>query len=231
MTAPTFRYGQVLWALWHLVRQPGAPATVPAVFKARLVRLLATDRKRKKKPGAKEYAFLDQGPVGKGGEVAYSLENAFCLAFGLALMDLGLNQMEVVDYIQGHKVELVKAYRLARDEAAIDWNANSSRKASTGTGQASSAASIPSRYVFVRIAKLSEAHGRKPKRNELGVTWDVDHASHSELAACMPKDYSLALNPSTTRPLSSALLIEIGRLANLTEGLLRDAPFRRRGRP
>lgn len=96
----TYGRGQVEWALWRaFVRSGNRHAEVPKNFLARIKRLLEIDREldlsdRELRPDT-EFAFVAP-PVKRGGDVAFSPFDTFCLAVALDLMDGGYKQSEVV---------------------------------------------------------------------------------------------------------------------------------------
>ncbi len=92
MSNPTFKRGQVEWALWRAFTLHRAHAdTPPQIFKTRIKRLLDLDREE----GADRHAFV--APVnGSGVEAAFAPFDAFCLGVALDLLDVGFKQGEIV---------------------------------------------------------------------------------------------------------------------------------------
>jgi hypothetical protein len=99
---PTFKRGQVEWALWRAFTLYRTHAdTPPPIFKTRIKRLLDLDRE----DGADRYAFV--APVdGSGVESAYAPFDAFCLGLALDLLDVGFKQGEIVLVMRHLRPEL-----------------------------------------------------------------------------------------------------------------------------
>lgn len=101
MSNITYGRGQVERALWRTFTRgrSGYSETPPKVFLTRVKRLLDIDRdldlSDREEPPNDNFAFV--APPGKrGGEVAFSPFEAFCLAVALDVLDAGFKQSEVV---------------------------------------------------------------------------------------------------------------------------------------
>jgi hypothetical protein len=109
----TFKRNQVETALWQVFsRNTRAATPASSTFLTRIKRLLDVDRKFKENsvPDAPDAAaFVDEQP-GKGTHSTFSGFNAFCLAIGLDLMDLGFNQRDVVFLLKFIRPDLEKQY-------------------------------------------------------------------------------------------------------------------------
>ena len=108
-TPPTYRRGQIDWALWRqfTAERVTGPKETPRVFSTRIKRLLDIDRTMVPvDPAASRYAFLEGEPPGKGTEVAFTPFDVYCLAVGLDMLDAGLKQSEVVFVLKHIRPEL-----------------------------------------------------------------------------------------------------------------------------
>jgi hypothetical protein len=78
------------------------------VFRTRIKRLLELDRVNQK--SGERFAFVEQPPGGRGVDVAFTAFDAFCLGFGLDLLDTGFKQSEVVFLIRHIRQHLLEQY-------------------------------------------------------------------------------------------------------------------------
>ena len=91
----THSRGELEIALWQSFTQGDRGPKVDRTFKGRIQKLLDLDRAGGF--GApSEFAFHAAAPPGRGQEVHFTLLDAFCLAIGLDLLDVGFKQSEVV---------------------------------------------------------------------------------------------------------------------------------------
>ncbi|MEQ8694542.1 MAG: hypothetical protein RIC85_04375 [Gammaproteobacteria bacterium] len=91
----THSRGELEIALWQTFTQGDRGPKVDRTFKGRIQKLLDLDRAGGF--GApSEFAFHAAAPPGRGQEVHFTLLDAFCLAIGLDLLDVGFKQSEVV---------------------------------------------------------------------------------------------------------------------------------------
>jgi len=111
MSNITYGRGQVEQALWRTFTRgrSGYSETPPKVFLTRVKRLLDIDRDldlsdREVQP-TDDFAFVAP-PEKRGGEVAFSPFDAFCLAVALDLLDAGFKQSEVVYLMRFLRAEL-----------------------------------------------------------------------------------------------------------------------------
>jgi hypothetical protein len=113
----SYRRGQVEWALWRWFADVQDDDLPPKPFLTRIKRLLEIDRSDNVPRGAEtvpvvRFAFINQ-PANKGTDVEFSAFNAFCLAFGLDMLDAGFNQSEVVFVLRYLRNELEQEYERA----------------------------------------------------------------------------------------------------------------------
>lgn len=120
----TFKRGQVEWALWEYFAGGRIKrASSPKIFATRIKRLLELDRSMKKFPAEKpprhRFAFHDAEPDGRGIDASYSHFNAFCLAIGLDLLDVGFKQSEVVFLLKYVRADLERQFEWIRRNPVI----------------------------------------------------------------------------------------------------------------
>ncbi len=116
MAHPSYRRGQVEWALSQLARQKrGSEGKAEeALRNTRIKRLLDADREvvlpAHAVALASPYAFGEAAPVGTGGETCFSAFDIYCLWIGLRLLGLGFKQGEVAAALRLVRPHLKKAY-------------------------------------------------------------------------------------------------------------------------
>jgi hypothetical protein len=108
-----FQRGQVDEALWALFRPDQSSA--PALFLGRIRKLIDIDRKTDVLAGASTahaapHAFHSRPPRGQGYEAEFSPFDAFCLAIGLDLLDLGFKQSEIVFLLRHIRSDLERKF-------------------------------------------------------------------------------------------------------------------------
>ncbi len=115
----TYKRGQVEWALWRFVsRHHGQSKDPPKVFRTRIKRLLELDRVGQK--SGEQFAFAGHPPEGQGVDVAFTAFDAFCLGFGLDLLDTGFKQSEVVFLIRHIRQDLCQEYKRTMSDPTPD---------------------------------------------------------------------------------------------------------------
>lgn len=122
MTNETYGRGQVELALWSnfVGKKQSRAKDIPKIFKGRIKHLIDIDKGKVKGKGKSidfskfevppeaKYAFAP--PAGENAEVAYSGCDAFSLAVGLDLLNIGFKQTEVVILMRYLRPELDKCY-------------------------------------------------------------------------------------------------------------------------
>jgi hypothetical protein len=108
-----FKRDQVELAITKVVRS-GLTRRSAEEIKADLKRLLDVDRNPKTKRhewAADQYAFFDEPPPGRGGQIAYGAHNAFCLLIGWHLLATGMPQSAVVHLLRLVRNDLESEFR------------------------------------------------------------------------------------------------------------------------
>lgn len=118
----TYTLGQVEWALWRwMTESESTRGKLPSIFRTRIRRLLELDRMRRRErdevPAAR-FAFHDAPPHGSGVEVRYTTFNAFCIALGLELLDIGFKQAEIVYLLRHLRAGLLEKFEQTHHEPA-----------------------------------------------------------------------------------------------------------------
>jgi hypothetical protein len=235
---PTFKRGQVEWAIWRLFTLLKAtPPDPPPVFLTRIKRLLEADRQHKV-PAGQDYepparfAFSSEESEGQGIDAAFTPFDAFCLALALDLVDFGFKPSEIVFLLRYLRPELEDQFDAIIREPPPPLRQRQSAKARPNLP---SYTSKGTRYADGRVfwviqkVELKEIYSPVTRRNP---------------KASPP----LFLNPRFCRGLEAlsaelgemnheqvgyrkALVLEIAYLAKELTGLLSVAPLTRRGRP
>lgn len=113
-----FRRNQIEWALWRVFHKLGQNAPEPpAQFTTRIKRLLDLDRhlevpKGVDDPNFARYAYIETPPQGKGLDTQFLAADGFCLAIGLDLLDIGLNQRDAVFLGRGVRHRLLTTFKM-----------------------------------------------------------------------------------------------------------------------
>lgn len=124
MTDETYGRGQVELALWSnfVGKQKSSAKDIPKIFKARIKHLIDIDKGKIKEKGKgksidfskfevpPEAKYVFAPPAGENAEVAYSGCDAFSLAVGLDLLNIGFKQTEVVITMRYLRPELDRRY-------------------------------------------------------------------------------------------------------------------------
>jgi hypothetical protein len=110
--------------LWRWFADPQGDVPPPKPFLTRIKRLLEIDRSDNVPRGAEtvpapRFALIDQAPANKGSDIEFSAFNAFCLAFGLDMLDAGFNQSEVVFALRNIRTDLKREYDRALERPPI----------------------------------------------------------------------------------------------------------------
>lgn len=100
-----YKRNQVEWAIWQVIVTNGnSGGKPPQAFRTRIKRLLDIDRSAPEdRPG---FAFSNGPAGGQGVDVPFTAFDAFCLALGLELLDMGFKQAEVVFLLQHIRTQL-----------------------------------------------------------------------------------------------------------------------------
>ena len=121
-----FRRNQIEWALWRVFHKLGQNAPEPpAQFTTRIKRLLDLDRRLDIPKGADDpdfarYAYFETPPRGKGLDTQFLAADGFCLAIGLDLLDLGLNQGDAIFLGRGVRHRLTRIFKMIIEGPARD---------------------------------------------------------------------------------------------------------------
>ncbi len=218
MSNITYRRGQAEWALWQLARsgRPGARASIPPEFLARIKKLLDLDRGHARKElAAKEQAFADAGRERASRDAEFESFDVFCLAVALDLVDAGFLQTEAIElvrtcrsqlhdefeWIVEHYPPVTRARRLAKDHPDLPfYEENGACIADTSV------------YMITRKIALTETLVKKSPSAAIV----APHFADGRAALAQ----TLSLSPLAR----SALVIEIAGTAKLIEGFLARAP-------
>lgn len=203
-----FQRSQVEQALWAWFS--GAASDAPAVFLGRIKKLLDLDFARTVLAGVTgivtaRHAFHDHKPRGKGSETQYSPFDAFCLAIGLELLDLGFKQAEVVFLLRHIRGDLVRQFaNILRNPPAGRMQQESDNRMFMSVGK-------------VELVERTASPGSKPlilkpqfARGLEAANGLIDHLGYSD---------------------RKTILIEIGNTAVLICNELSKSPAARKGRP
>jgi hypothetical protein len=109
---PTFKRGQVEWAIWaSYTQQRGAAEDPPPAFHTRLKRLLEADRDRESPPeGEESYAFASAEVEGTGTDAAFRAYDAFSLALALELLGAGFKPSEIISLLRKARPSLERRF-------------------------------------------------------------------------------------------------------------------------
>ena len=114
----THSRGELEIALWQTFTQGDRGPKVDRTFKGRIQKLLDLDRAGGF--GApSEFAFHAAAPPGRGQEVHFTLLDAFCLAIGLDLLDVGFKQSEVVFLLRHLRKDLADKLLAIRSDPPV----------------------------------------------------------------------------------------------------------------
>jgi len=111
-----YKRGQVEEALWRYFSLYGPKASAPPqIFLTRIKRLLEVDWRRETAHESEiphpRFAFRDGPGEGKGTDMSYTIFNAWCLALGLELLDVGFKQSEIVFLLRHLRGNLEREFR------------------------------------------------------------------------------------------------------------------------
>jgi hypothetical protein len=208
----TFSLGQLEWALWRWMTQAeSSRARLSSIFRTRIRRLLELDRARRRErdetPAAR-FAFHDAPPHGSGVEVRYTAFNAFCIALGLELLDLGFKQAEIVYLLRHLRARLLDTFeKLQREPLPIGQVSNPD----------------PRVYVVLTRIELTEIVPGRVKPRKLPYI--------EEPRFCLGiEKLRDELDQGTPEHYRKAVVLELAHTAAAVEENLKQAPQFRRGR-
>lgn len=231
MDTPTYKRGQIEWALWRAIMlgrwSGGEP---PAIFKTRIKRLLDLDRELPIDGEVSAHAFLSDEGGGSGFETQYAPFDVFCLGVALDLLDIGFKQGEIVLVMRHLRTELAR------------WFPRALARPSLINRQNNLAKSYPDLPVIARADRAPLADARIfLLLNRVELTEVLSGASPSGKSQ-MP----VVLAPAICTGLSgledelhklmplhrrTIIVIEIAAIAQAVAGFLTKAPHIARGRP
>jgi hypothetical protein len=228
----SYRRGQVEWALWRWFADPQGEEPPPKPFLTRIKRLLEIDRSDNVPRGAEtvpvvRFAFIDQAPANKGSDVGFSAFNAFCLAFGLDMLDAGFNQSEVVFVLRYIRNDLDREYKRALERPPLPRTFRLAEEMPDVPSFHEKGVTYADPRIFMVLQKV-ELVERFP-------TWKAKGANQAPLI----------LKPIFKRGIETlrnelhelgynnrrALVFEIAHTAVIVTDLLKKAPEIKRGRP
>ena len=231
-TPPTYRRGQVDWALWRqfTAERVAASKEAPRVFSTRIKRLLDIDRTMEPvDPAASRFAFKEGEPPGKGTEVAFTAFDVFCLAVGLDMLDAGFKQSDVVFVLKHIRTQLEHRHahilsQPCRPDRAFSLAENYTKMPSFLDDQGTAIADwrvflILKRVEFVETLHVPKDQPIPPKTPLFMEPVFVDGI-----------DGLAAYLNDQMWPFRKAYIAEIVKPASLTTGFLKWAPEIHRGR-
>lgn len=245
----TFKRNQVEWALWRVFCKLGQRAPQPPTqFTTRVKRLLDLDRDLEVPHGVDDpafarYAYSDAPPPGKGSDAEFLAGDAFCLAVGLDLLDLGLNQQDVLFLGRGVREVLLQAFEIIlkgppRDmRGALNPNdfptlptyrpeRRARRRASSVEGETVRTAIVdPAVYLLIRRVELKTTlpdHTQAALRSDLPVFLGPIVCQGSEALGRQLAELRLQER--------KAIVLEVGYSASALCRWLSQAPVSTRGR-
>jgi hypothetical protein len=111
----SFKRNQLEWAIWHVIDRgkmttPEPPKQIVHLLK----RLIDVDRQMGVKAHAPEiwqqhFAFIEGKSAGPGGENAYGLVDAVALWIGAQLLEAGLPQKDIIQFLRTLRGQLQRA--------------------------------------------------------------------------------------------------------------------------
>lgn len=224
--------GELEWALWRtFARASFNKSDLPKVFRARIKRLLEIDRAldlsgAEVAPEA-DYAFAPL-PSAEGGEVAYTAVDAFCLAIGLDLLDVGFQQAEIVFLMRYLRPKLQKRFPgLLKPPSLLSRKRYFAKDFPDFPTYDKGSHKWADRRVFVILKKVElkeiiPAHLRERHRGPV-ILEPIFCAGVTELGAQLHKTM-----PYHRRALT---VLELAATAQAVQSFLKKAPDIRRGRP
>lgn len=229
MDTPTYKRGQIEWALWRAAligRWSGGEP--PAIFKTRIKRLLDLDRELAVDGGAATHAFLSDEAGGSGVETQYAPFDAFCLAVALDLLDIGFKQAEIVLVMRHLRNVLARWFQRARANPSLINRQNHLAKSYPDLPSIERAGRQPLAdariFLLLNRVELTEVLSVKSDKSKSPVVLAPVVCSgiaglHDELNKLMP------LHRRTM------IVVEIAAIAQAVAGFLTIAPVVARGRP
>ena len=111
----SFKRNQLTWAIWHTIDRGRMTTQEPPKKVLHLIRrLIDLDRQigidaRSRDVWRTKHAFIDGPTAGLGGENAYTVVDAVALWIGIELLDAGLPQKEVTQFLRQLRNQLQRA--------------------------------------------------------------------------------------------------------------------------
>jgi hypothetical protein len=231
MRQPTYRRGQVEWALWKFSTLDRPRGDEPlSAFRARVKHLLQLDRSGRNlghpaDPPPVEYALSSIEPGGTGVDALFTAFDAFCLAVAVDLLRAGFKQSEVALLMMHLRPRLEAPFaRILTSPPAFK-----SRLGKSLSPEGAQRRQRGDRRVFLVIERVefSEAF---PVFAELGSKRSKE-AMLREPTICHGIDALCDKLDQMDHLFRRAIVLELAQMAARISELLEQAPRRRRGRP
>jgi len=232
MAEDTYSRGQLEWALWRSFdRDAAGVGRIPQIFRTRIKRLLDIDRELELgdedvAPGV-EHAFASPPGVASG-DVAYRAVDAFSLAIGLDLLDIGFKQTEIVTLMRYLRPDLEKQFPdLLEPPSLIDRQLYPAEDFPALPAYREDGHELADRRLFVILQKveLTEILPRSPRRQPKKPV--ILRPVFCEGVERLGRELD-QLMPYHRRALT---ILELASTAQAVRKHLADAPVVRRGRP
>lgn len=226
---PRYRRNQLEWALWQLVARGDTVGVTqpPKDIGHTIKRLIDVDRQsaielRSPYPWQHRFAFTAGEPQDRGGENVYRLEEAVSLWIGMQLLEIGLPQTEIIQFLRALKPQLKGALgriiepHLAVIAAARQRGGESARKLRRAELLA------PAQHVYL-MAETINANGVLTERTR--------RTASAASNICWGKDELIGFIDTYVSRNRRLILVEIANATLSLAYFLQMSPLVRRGRP
>jgi hypothetical protein len=228
---PTYKRGQMEWALWRAFTLGRSVANgPPPIFKTRIKRLLDIDRtfEAGEFHGASAADFAFGGPVveGTGIDVAYAAVDVFCLALALDLLDVGFKQSEIVFVMRHLRKPLERWYpKIVARPSLLDRQVRLANRYPQLPAHQPAEGRAPQAdarvFLILNRIEMTELLPAAGSRPVFGAPEFCEGAAslHERLHTLMP------------RHRRTVIVLEVAGVAQAVSAFLQKAPVVRRGRP